>query len=184
MTYHGQKILPAIRSMKDFEKFLNSPYTYGVLLEVHISRVKGVIEYANRQGKQLFIHVDLIDGLAHNEAATEFICQEFKPYGLISTKGGVIATAKQKGIVATQRAFIIDSNALNKSIHLVKKTEPDIIEVLPGLIPKVITKIKKETGKIIFAGGLIETAEEIELALQYGASAITTSNTQLWDIMK
>jgi len=184
MSFYGQKIIPAIRSMKDFEKMLNSSFTYGVMLDIHISQLKSVIDYAKRHDKKLFVHIDLIQGLGHNEAGTEYVCQELKPYGIISTKGGVITTAKQKGIVVAQRAFIIDSNALNKSIQLVKKTDPDIIEVLPGVISKVIKYVKEETGKTIFAGGLIDTVEEVEQAIRYGASAITTSNTELWDVCK
>jgi glycerol uptake operon antiterminator len=52
-------IIPALKTMKDFEKFLSIRYTYGVLLEVHISQLKGVFHYARRQGKQLIIHADL-----------------------------------------------------------------------------------------------------------------------------
>jgi glycerol uptake operon antiterminator len=184
MTYHGQRIIPAIREMKDFERMLNSSFEYGVVLEIHISLLKSVLHYASKNDKKLFLHIDLIQGISHDEAGTEFICQELKPYGIISTKSSVITKAKQKGVVATQRAFIIDSNALQKSIQLVKKTDPDIIEVLPGVIPKVITTVKEKTGKLIFAGGLIETVEEAELAMRAGASAITSSNTDLWEKLK
>ena len=42
MTFHGQKILPAIRSMKDFDKMLDTPFTYGVFLDLHIGMLKSV----------------------------------------------------------------------------------------------------------------------------------------------
>ena len=181
MGFKGQKIIPAIRSMKDFEKMLKSPYTYGVLLEIHLGLLQSVMRYAEESNKKLFLHLDLIQGLGQDEAATDFICQVFKPYGLISTKGNVIIKAKQKGLTATQRVFIIDSNAMKKSIQLIKKTDPDIVEVLPGVIPKIVAQVKEATKKTIFAGGLIETAEEAEKALAAGASAITTSNSELWE---
>ncbi len=180
MSFHGQKIIPAIRSMKDYEKFLNSPFTYGVILEIHLGLLQTVMRFAGERKKKLFLHLDLIQGLSQDEAATDFICQTMKPYGLISTKSNVIIKAKQKGVVATQRVFFIDSNAGKKSIQLIKKNDPDIVEVLPGLIPKAISQLKDKTGKIIFAGGLIETVEEVEKALAAGASAITTSNPGLW----
>jgi len=180
MSFQGQKIIPAIRSMKDFEKMLKMPFTYGVLLEIHIGVLQSVMKLANDHKKKLFLHLDLIQGLNQDEAATEFVCQTMKPYGLISTKGNVIVKAKQRGVIATQRVFFIDSNAMKKSIQLIEKTDPDIVEVLPGLIPKAISRLKDKTGKIIFAGGLIETPEEVDKALEAGASAITTSNLDLW----
>ncbi|AKP45754.1 MULTISPECIES: glycerol-3-phosphate responsive antiterminator [Bacillus] len=180
MGFHGQKILPAIRSMKDFEKMLEMPYQYGVFLDLHLGMVKSVYEYARRYDKKMFLHIDLIHGLTSDENATEFIVQYAKPYGIISTKGSVILKAKQKGIFATQRAFIIDSSALERSVKLVEKTNPDYIEVLPGVVPKIIKELHVKTKKPIFAGGLIESAEEVEQALAAGACAITTSNVDLW----
>ncbi|WP_100330989.1 glycerol-3-phosphate responsive antiterminator [Bacillus xiapuensis] len=180
MSFHGQKILPAIRTMKDFEKMLDTPFEYGVFLDLHVGMVKSVFDYAKQHGKKMFLHLDLIHGLTSDEHAAEFVAQYVKPYGILSTKGNAIIKAKQKGLYVTQRAFIIDSSALKRSVKLIEKTNPDYIEVLPGVVPKVIKTLHEETGKPIFAGGLIEEPAEVELALEAGACAITTSNRDLW----
>ncbi|QPC47841.1 glycerol-3-phosphate responsive antiterminator [Mangrovibacillus cuniculi] len=180
MTFHNQKILPAIRTMKEFDKMLQTSFQYGVFLDMHVGMLKSAVEYARQQKREMFVHLDLIQGLSSDEYATEFVCQEIKPYGIISTKGSVIKKARKKGIHATQRMFVIDSSAMKRSIELIHKTDPDFIEVLPGVVPKIIKEIKEKTGKPIFAGGLIETVEEVEAALEAGATAITTSDHQLW----
>ncbi|MCG3082934.1 glycerol-3-phosphate responsive antiterminator [Anoxybacillus sp. LAT_35] len=177
---NGQRILPAVRSMKDFDRLLKMNYEYGVFLDIHIGMLKSVYTYANEHGKKMFLHVDLIQGLKSDEYATEFLCQLVKPYGLISTKSSVITKAKQKGVVAIQRTFIIDSNAFERSVQLVEKTNPDYIEVLPGVVPKVISQLHERTGKEIIAGGLIENETEVEAAIAAGAVAVTTSNVELW----
>ncbi len=182
MSFHGQKILPAVRTMKDFDKMLETPFEYGVFLDLHIGMVKSVFEYAHQQKKKMFLHLDLIHGLTSDEPAAEFIAQYAKPYGVISTKGNALVKAKQKGLLATQRAFVIDSSALERSIKLIERTDPDFIEVLPGVVPKLINTLHERTGKPIFAGGLIETQEEVEAALEAGACAITTSNRELWKL--
>ncbi|OMP68675.1 glycerol-3-phosphate responsive antiterminator [Domibacillus epiphyticus] len=180
MSFHGQKILPAIRSMKDFEKMLSMNYEYGVFLDLHIGMVKSVMDLARQNEKNMFVHLDLISGLAGDEHGVEFIARYAKPFGIISTKGSALVKAKQKGLIATQRAFILDSNALSRSVKLAGKANPDFIEVLPGVAPKIIEAIRRETGKPIFAGGLIETKEEVTAALEAGASAVTTSDVALW----
>jgi len=180
MLFPTQKILPAIRSMKAFECFLQMNYTYGVFLDMHVGMLRSVYKYAKQEKKQMFLHLDLINGLKSDEFAAEYVCQEIKPYGIISTKGNVIIKARQKGVYAIQRAFIIDSSAVEKSIKLIRKTDPHFIEVLPGVVPKIIEKLKNETGKDVIAGGLIETVEEVETVLQVGASAVTTSKVELW----
>ncbi|WP_163102966.1 glycerol-3-phosphate responsive antiterminator [Peribacillus alkalitolerans] len=175
-----QVILPAFSNMKEFEQFLKSSYEIGVFLDMHISQLKNVSLLAKEYSKKIIYHVDLIRGIKSDEYATEYICQEFKPYGLISTKSNVIVKAKQKGIIAVQRIFLIDSHALEKSYKLIEKTKPDIIEVLPGAMPWIIKEVKERLNIPIFAGGLIRTEEEIKNALKAGASAITTSNKDLW----
>ncbi|WP_257348519.1 glycerol-3-phosphate responsive antiterminator [Pseudalkalibacillus decolorationis] len=175
------KILPAVRNMKDFEKLLESPYEYLVLLDSHISQLKSIVQLANRHNKKMLVHADLIHGLKNDEYAAEFLCQEIKVAGLISTRANVILTAKKKGILAIQRLFLLDSSALNKSYVLLERTKPDYIEVLPGVMPNIISEVHNHTGIPIFAGGLIRTIEDVENALTAGATAVTTSRTELWD---
>jgi len=177
-----QRILPASANMKEFERFLQSSYEIGVFLDMHIAQLKNINMMAKQKGKKMIYHVDLIHGIKNDEFATEYICQEFKPYGLISTKASVIQKAKQKGVIAVQRIFLIDTHAIEKSYKLIEKTRPDYIEVLPGAMPWMITEIKDRFKTPIFAGGLIRTVEEVQAALEAGAAAITTSKRELWDV--
>lgn len=177
----SQKILPASVNMKEFERFLKSDYEIGIFLELHISQLKYVAAMSKAEGKKMIYHVDLIQGLKSDDYATEYLCQEYQPFGLISTKANVIQKAKQKGVVSIQRMFLIDSHALEKSYKLIERTKPDYIEVLPGIAPWMITEVKERLGIPIFAGGLIRTREDVEKALKAGAEGITTSDTELWE---
>ncbi|GFM12729.1 glycerol-3-phosphate responsive antiterminator GlpP [Bacillus subtilis] len=180
MSFHNQPILPAIRNMKQFDEFLNSSFSYGVILDIHLGQLKGVIREAQKHGKNMMVHVDLIQGIKHDEYGAEFICQDIKPAGIISTRSNVIAKAKQKKIYAIQRLFLLDTSAMEKSMEFIGKHKPDFIEVLPGIVPSLIQEIKEKTGIPIFAGGFIRTEEDVEQALKAGAVAVTTSNTKLW----
>lgn len=180
MSFHNQPILPAIRNMKQFDEFLNSSFSYGVILDIHLGQLKGVIREAQKHGKIMMVHVDLIQGIKHDEYGAEFICQDIKPAGIISTRSNVIAKAKQKKIYAIQRLFLLDTSAMEKSMEFIGKHKPDFIEVLPGIVPSLIQEIKEKTGIPIFAGGFIRTEEDVEQALKAGAVAVTTSNTKLW----
>ncbi|MFS1513990.1 glycerol-3-phosphate responsive antiterminator [Chengkuizengella sp. SCS-71B] len=180
MSIQGQKVLPAIRTMKDFEQMMKSPYEYGVFLDMHISRLKDVYRLAYQNKKKMFLHADLIQGLKNDEYAAEYLCQEFKPAGLISTRSKVISKAKQKGVIAIQRLFLLDTNALEKSYSLIEIIKPDFIEVLPGIIPRMIREVNEKTGIPVFAGGLIKTIDDVDSALSAGAVAVTTSDKLIW----
>jgi glycerol uptake operon antiterminator len=168
--------------MRDFERFLDSPFEIGVFLEMHIAQLKSISQLARDHHKKMIYHVDMIHGIKNDDYAVEYLCQEFKPYGLISTKSNVIMKAKQKGVIAIQRIFLLDSHALEKSYTLVSRTSPDYIEILPGAMPWMIEEIKDRLDIPILAGGLIRNKEEVDNALRAGATAITTSKKELWKI--
>jgi glycerol uptake operon antiterminator len=180
MPFHHQAILPAIRKMKDLEKLLHSPFSYIVLLDSHIGQIQSIVNLAKASGKHILLHVDLVEGLKNDEYATEYLCQHVRPAGLISTRAGVITKTKQNGLLAIQRLFLLDSSALEKSYTLLERTQPDYIEVLPGVMPHIIKEVKERTGIPIFAGGLIRTVNDVDQALEAGATAVTTSHMELW----
>jgi glycerol uptake operon antiterminator len=180
MSFHNQKILPAMRNLKQLEQLLNSQFEYIVLLEVHLSNLKSIKAEANKHGKKLIIHADLIQGLKTDDYAAEFLCNDICPAGIISTRANMILKAKSKGIIAIQRMFLLDTIALEKSYSLLERTKPDFIEILPGVIPQLISEVHARTGISIISGGLIRSEDHVQDALNAGAKAVTTSNAELW----
>lgn len=180
MPFYHQKILPAVRSIKDLEKLMNSSFEYIVLLDSHVAQLKSLVDLAKSHNKQILLHADLIEGLKNDEYAAEFLCQMIKPAGLISTRASVILKAKQNHMLAIQRLFLLDSGALEKSYAILERTKPDYIEVLPGVMPNIIREVHEKTGIPIFAGGLIRTVDDVENALSAGVTAVTTSRKELW----
>ena len=55
-----------------------------------------------------------------------------------------------------------------------------MIEIMPGILSKIIKKLKDELKTPIVAGGLIETKEEINEAISCGAAAISTGKQDFW----
>ncbi|PLR75920.1 glycerol-3-phosphate responsive antiterminator GlpP [Bacillus sp. V3-13] len=180
MSFHGQQIIPAAKNMKQFELFLESSCDFGVLLEIHIAQLKHVSQMACQCNKKILIHADLVHGLKNDEYATEFLCQEIKPFGIISTRPNVIVKAKQKGVLAIQRIFLLDSQAMERGYSLLKTTKADYVEVLPGIIPRIIRQMSENINIPILAGGLVQTEEEVASAIHAGAIAVTTSRVELW----
>lgn len=180
MPFHNQKILPAVRKIKELEKLLQTSYEYFVLLDSHVGQLKNLVELTKFHDKKLLVHADLIGGLKNDEHAAEFLCQNIKPAGLISTRANVILKAKQNNVLAIQRLFLLDSSALETSYHILERTQPDYIEVLPGVMPAIIKEVHEKSGISILAGGLIRSVKDVENALLAGAAAVTTSRKELW----
>ena len=51
MNFNNQQIIPAARTVKQFDEILNSRFEYIVLLEVHISLLMSIKREADRNGK-------------------------------------------------------------------------------------------------------------------------------------
>ncbi|MFC7371522.1 glycerol-3-phosphate responsive antiterminator [Fictibacillus iocasae] len=180
MSFFGQSVLPAARKMKDFEKLLKSDYEYIICLDAHISQLKFMLQMGHASKKKVLVHLDLINGLKADEYAVEFLAQDFKPAGIISTRSNCIIKAKKKNMIAIQRLFLLDSIALETSYKIVERAQPDFLEVLPGIMPEIIREVKNASGTPVIAGGLIRTKENVRMALDAGAEAVTTSNPELW----
>lgn len=182
MPFHNQDILPAVRKIKDLEHLLSESFEYIVLLDSHVGHLKSLVDLAKSHNKKILLHADLIGGLKNDEHAAEFLCQNIKPAGLISTRANVILKAKQNNVLAIQRLFLLDSSALEMSYSLLERTQPDFIEVLPGIMPDIIKEVHEKAGIPILAGGLIRSAKDVQNALLSGADAVTTSRKELWKL--
>lgn len=175
-----REVIPAIRNLKDFEKVLKTDHQKIIFLETRLSQVESTVKYAKQHGKEVFMHVDLIQGLKVDEYGLEYLVNNVKVDGIISTRANVIAFAKKRNIIGVQRLFALDSHALDHNLDICRKIKPDYIEVLPGIIPGIIQEIQNSTGIPVIAGGLIRTQDDVDTAIEYGAHAVTTSNTELW----
>jgi glycerol uptake operon antiterminator len=178
--FSGQRVLPAIRKIRDVDDLVASELHYVVFLDLHLGQVQALAKLMRQHGKKILLHADLIQGLKNDQYAAEFLCQQIRPDGLISTRADVLKTAKQHEVLAIQRLFLLDTIALETSFQLARKVEPDYIEVLPGVIPQYVDIVKQETGIPVIAGGLIKSSVEMEQILAAGAEAITTSRKELW----
>lgn len=173
-------VIPAVRKIKDFEKALQTNRDWIIILEIRLGQVKGMVEYARKMNKKVLLHIDLIQGLKSDEYGVEFLVNEIKPDGIVSTRSSVVELVKKRRMLAVQRVFLLDSLSLEHNVRLRSKFHPDFIEVLPGKLPEVMEGMKKQTNLPIIAGGLITKQADIDAVFAAGAVAVSTSTRELW----
>ncbi|PTL39012.1 glycerol-3-phosphate responsive antiterminator [Alkalicoccus saliphilus] len=178
--FNNTEVLPAIRDLKDLDKAIKTDSDHIILLNTHVGQLKSLVRMIKSENKKVLLHADLVQGLKNDEYAAQFLVQDIKPDGLISTRKSVLLTAKKAGLITVQRLFLLDSIALESSYQMLKTIQPDCVEILPGIIPHIIQEVYEETKLPIIAGGLIRSEKEVKAALGAGAVAVTTSNRDLW----
>ena len=177
------KANPVIAGVKDLDKFedaLNSPCDIIFLLSGSIFNIKEFVKKAKEKNKIIFIHVDLLDGFSKDAVALRYIYEEIKPDGIISTKNSQLKAAKALGFMTVQRIFIIDSLSIDTAIKASQMINPDAIEIMPGIMPKITKELSDKLDVPVIVGGLISEKDEITKALESGALGVSTSAKTLW----
>lgn len=150
-----------------------------------VCTIPEILERIKAAGKKAMVHIDLIAGLSAKEISVEFIARQTRADGIITTKPALVRRAKELGIFAVLRFFVIDSLAFKNIENLEMQcgtSRPDFIEVLPGVMPKVLGRIAKVSRIPMIAGGLITEKEDVIAALSVGAIAVSSTNQDVWKL--
>lgn len=173
---------PIIAAVKD-EKFLqavSSPVGVIFYLSADLLTVKECIDKAHKAGKLLLVHLDLADGIGKDESGLKYL-KQCGVDGIISTRANLIRIAKELGFFTVQRFFALDSQGVQSIDGILENSKPDMLEIMPGVVHKVIERLYRK-GNSVIAGGLIETKTDVTDALKAGAFAISTGKPELWNI--
>lgn len=81
-----------------------------------VCTIPEILERIKAAGKKAMVHIDLIAGLSAKEISVEFIARQTRADGIITTKPALVRRAKELGIFAVLRFFVIDS--LLSLIHI------------------------------------------------------------------
>ena len=70
--------------------------------------------------------------------------------------------------------------ALSNIEKQVDQIQPDVIEILPGIMPNIIKKVNTISKVPVIAGGLIADKKDVMTALKNGAVAISATSPDVW----
>lgn len=179
----GNPMIAAVKDMGGLEKSCAAEEIQVIfVLFGDICTIRQIVERIKEAGKMALVHIDLITGLSSKEVTVDFMKENTRADGIITTKQPLAHRAKELGMYAVLRFFVIDSMALKsiESLDRQKGGRPDFIEVLPGVMPKVIRKICGLSRIPVIAGGLIADKEDVMGALGAGAVAVSTTKQEVW----
>lgn len=176
-----EPIIAAVKDEQQLDLAVNSGCGVVFLLFGSILNISALVGKVKAAGKLAFVHIDLIEGLSGKEVAVTAIKELSAPDGIISTRPALLRHAKTLGLKTVQRFFVVDSLSVRNILPQSRAVKPDLIEIMPGLLPRVIAEITQSTETPVIAGGLISEKEHIISALSSGAAAVSTSRPELWE---
>ena len=173
-------IIAAIKDMTGLEKCLTCDSQVIFILFGDICNISDIVDKAKSAGKTAMVHIDLINGLSGKEIAVDFIQKFTRADGIITTKPALIKRARELELSTILRFFVIDSMAYENIQKHVKGARPDVIEVLPALMPKVVKRVCRISQIPVIAGGLVSDKEDVMSLLQAGVVSVSSTNKEIW----
>lgn len=173
-------VIAAVRDSAEVAQAADSPVAAVFLLGGSILTLPELIRPLREAGKTIFMHMDLCDGLGRDAAAVRWCAKNLQLDGVISTRPQLLKVASEEGLVTIQRMFLMDSASLVSGLKLIRSNLPDMVELLPGLVPKAIAHVREKLDIPVIAGGMVTEDHEVAGALAAGALAVSTSDRILW----
>ncbi|TQR20369.1 glycerol-3-phosphate responsive antiterminator [Psychrobacillus vulpis] len=175
------QMIASVTNEEDLKYALESKANIVFLLTGNLMTITNYISQLKKAGKYVFVHLDFIDGISNSKNALTFVAENWKPTGIITTKSHIVKIANEIGLKTIQRIFLLDRSAVSKGIEMVNSCRPNAVEVLPGIMPKIIDQLSTELEFPIIAGGLIDDISEVHQALKSGALAVSSGNPEMWN---
>ncbi|GFI30059.1 MAG: glycerol-3-phosphate responsive antiterminator [Lachnospiraceae bacterium] len=173
-------VIAAVKNVEGIERCLESDVKIVFVLFGNLCSISGIVERVKEAGKMALVHIDLVEGLSAHEVAVDYIRKNTRADGIISTRLNMINRAKELSFYTVFRIFVLDSRAYQSIEKQRKQIRADFIEILPGVMPKIIQKINKLSVQPVIAGGLITDKEDVIDALNAGAISVSTTNQDIW----
>lgn len=173
-------VIAAVKNMEGVEKCLESEVKVVFILFGNICNIKDIVERLKEKDKLALVHVDLLEGLDNSEIAVDYIKNNTRADGIISTRINMINRVKELSMDTVYRIFVLDSRAYESIQKQKSQIKADFIEILPGVMPKIIKKINAFSQQPVIAGGLISDKEDVLEALDAGAISVSTTNQKVW----
>jgi glycerol uptake operon antiterminator len=173
-------IIAALRRSGDMEAAIAGEPDGVFLMFGDVNGCGAAINRLKDAGKSVFVHIDLIKGLSSDKEAVEFIAAEARPTGIVTTKGHLIKEIRKAGLKAVHQLFMIDTQAFNSAVKSVRDSSPDIVEIMPALMTRVMREWKAEVELPLVAAGLVRGREEVGSLLGSGCDAVAVGDPRLW----
>lgn len=178
-SYH-RPVIPAIKDDEWLDKCLQSDCPIIYILYGNICTIASIVQKVKDANKIALIHIDLIEGFSSKSICVDFIKKYTRADGIISTRPQIIARANKLDLITIQRFFLLDARNYDNVKKHVKEISPDVIEVMPAGLVKMIRYVLQEIDTPLIASGLVLDKFDVSGAIEAGAFAVSTTNRDLW----
>lgn len=179
-TLEENPVIAAVNDTEGLEEAIQTNCKIVYILHGNIINIGQLVDKIKEHGKLAFVHIDLLEGSSNQEVVLQFLHDQTRADGIISTKAHIVRAAQKYGFYTVHRVFLVDSMSFHSIDKQIAQSQPNFIELLPGGMPQAISWVKDKIDTPIIASGLVCEKEIVITALQAGAVAISSTNNEVW----
>lgn len=175
-------VIAAVRTPEDIEKALLSKVNILFMVGGDFFQAEYLIKKFKRKDTLVFLHMDLIEGIGKDLGGIRYAVRSTGIDGVISTKSHMIKTASKEGLITVHRIFLMDNQAFESGIKMFQESKSDIIELTPGLMPRIVRQVNHSFKPPVITSGLIAKPNDVTTMLNAGAMNIVCTRKELWNL--
>ncbi|MGW7349852.1 glycerol-3-phosphate responsive antiterminator [Streptomyces sp. NPDC054784] len=175
-------VVATVKDDDDLRAVLRSDRAVVFLLYGTLMNLPDLVARLKAHGKTVLVNVDLLEGFGGKEVVVRYVRERAGADGVLSAKAHLVRAARELGIFAVHRFFLVDSLSYRKLAGQVRQSRADAVEILPGCMPRVIGWVVADIDVPLIAGGLVCDREDVFAALGAGAAAVASSNHAVWEM--
>jgi glycerol uptake operon antiterminator len=169
----------AITAEEQLDEALQSRAPVIFLLRGNGLHVGPLVRRIHAAGKLLAVHVDLVGGIRADRASVAWLATAGVD-AVISSHGQLMAPIRHEGMTAIHRLLLTRRSQLDTALAAIGRADPNIVEVLPGVILPSVVNLLPDFHVPVLAGGFVRTEDDVSAVLAAGALGVTTSSRALW----
>jgi glycerol uptake operon antiterminator len=128
----------------------------------------------------VLLHLDLVNGLTNDDAGLKYVATLGRVDGIVTVRQHLAPLARKLGLLSVVRLFLQDGRAVERGLQVVDRSQPDAVELLPGVAALEVADRFRNLPIPCIAGGLIRTPEIVRRITAAGFKAVSTTNAALW----
>ncbi|KFU81206.1 glycerol uptake operon antiterminator [Amycolatopsis lurida] len=163
--------------------FANSASRVGILAAVPVGQLAKIVPVLTGLKKILFVNIDSCPGLATDRGGVDFL-QEIGATGVVSTRVAPIERARTVSMLTMHKVFVTDRSNLNRSLEAVKRSRPDLVELMPAPIIPWMSAQAREVMSPFVAAGFVTDRSGVAHSLAMGALGAASSDSGLWSLTR
>ena len=174
---------PAVTTDEQFDRALLSPAEVLFVLRANGLELGHLVGRAHERGKLIAVHLDLLAGRRADRAAVGWLARAGAD-AVITSHGHLVAAIRNQSMVAVQRLLAAHASQLAAGLASIARSEPDVVEFLPGVVLPQVRHLLPRPGPPMLAGGFVRSRDDVRAILAAGGLAVTTSRENLWGMSR